>query len=213
MKVILVKDTPGLGEEGDVRDVARGYARNYLLPLGFAVEDNAFNRNRMKEQHKKIEQRKIQKREEAQSLADTLSELTVTITAAAAENQKLFGAVHENDIKKALEELGYEIEKKSIQLAAPIKTTGTYQVPVRVYENIRAQLTVQVVREGEKAPAGEPAEEPSAGGQDAGSPEKPPAASVREGYAAAAAEHAASGPAPSGEETGEEAAAESGPED
>jgi large subunit ribosomal protein L9 len=209
MKVILVQDTPGLGEEGDVRDVARGYARNYLFPQGFAVEDNAFNRNRMKEQHKKIEQRKIRKREEAQSLADTLSGLTVTITAAAAENQKLFGAVHENDIKKALEELGYEIEKKSIQLAAPINTTGTYRVPVRVYENVRAQLTVQVLREGEKAPAGEPAaEEPSAGGQDAASAEKPPAASVQEPPAAAAGEPAA----PAGGD-GEEPAVEEGAED
>lgn len=161
MKVILVKDTAGLGEEGDVRDVAKGYARNYLFPQGFAVEENTFNRNRMKEQHKKIEQRKIKKREDAQSIADALSGLNLTITAAAADNQKLFGAVHENDIKKALEKMGYEIDKKSIQLAGPIKTTGTYRVPVRVYENIQAELTVQVNREGGEAPAGQPpAEQP-----------------------------------------------------
>lgn len=157
MKVILVKDAPGLGEEGDVRDVAKGYARNYLFPKGFAVEDNAFNRNRMKEQHKKIEQRKINKREEAQKFVDNLEALTVTISAAAAENQKLFGAVHENDIKKALEKLGYEIEKKSIQLPGPIKNTGTYQVQIRVYEGIQAQITVRVIREGEEAPSGQPA--------------------------------------------------------
>jgi large subunit ribosomal protein L9 len=158
MKVILVKDAPGLGEEGDVKDVAKGYARNYLFPKGFAVEDNTFNRNRMKEQHKKIEQRKIQKRDQAQKFADDLEALIVTITAAAAENQKLFGAVHENDIKKALEKLGYEIEKKSIQLSGPIKTTGTYQVQIRIYENIQAQITVQVTREGKEAPSEKPTE-------------------------------------------------------
>lgn len=170
MKVILVKDAPGLGEEGDVRDVAKGYARNYLFPKGFAVEDNAFNRNRMKEQHKKIEQRKIQKRDQAQKFAHDLEALTVTITAAAAENQKLFGAVHENDIKKALDKLGYEIEKKSIQLPGPIKTTGTYQVQIRIYESIQAQITVQVIREGEEAPSEKPAAKEENGTERAGEP-------------------------------------------
>jgi len=59
MKVILVKDVVGLGEEGDVKDVSKGYARNYLFPKGFVVEDNVFNRNRMKEQRKRIELRKV----------------------------------------------------------------------------------------------------------------------------------------------------------
>jgi len=70
MKVILVQDVTGLGEEGEARDVAKGYARNYLFPKGYAVEDTPFNRNRMKEQQKKIELRKVRKREEAQKLAE-----------------------------------------------------------------------------------------------------------------------------------------------
>ena len=148
MKVILVEDIPGLGEEGDFKDVAKGYARNYLFPKGFAVEDTTFNKNRMKEQQKKIELRKVKKREEAQRLADEISALSINIPAAVGANEKLFGAVHEQDIVKALKEQGYEIEKKDIELAEPIKTTGVYKVPLRVYEDIRAELKVWVVKEG-----------------------------------------------------------------
>jgi len=147
MKVILVKDVPGCGEEGDVKDVAKGYARNYLFPKGFAVEDNVFNRNNMKEQTKKIELRKVKKREEAQKLADELSALSVNISAAVGKNEKLFGSIHELEIMKALEEQGYQIEKKNVQLSEPIKTTGVYKVPIKIYDDINAELKVWVVKE------------------------------------------------------------------
>ncbi len=147
MKVIFVKDVPGLGEEGDVMEAAPGYARNYLFPKGFAVEDSAFNRNRLKEQQKKIELRKLKKREEAQEAANAVSELSITIQAAVGKNEKLFGAVHENDIIKALKEQGYEIEKKNILLSEPIKTTGAYKVKIKIYEDIEAELKVWVVKE------------------------------------------------------------------
>ena len=106
MKVILVQDVKGLGEEGETREVARGYARNFLFPKGFAVEESSFNRNRMKEQRKKIELRKVKKREEAQQLADTLSNLSINIPAAVGKNEKLFGAIHEQDIIKVLDDQG-----------------------------------------------------------------------------------------------------------
>jgi len=147
MKVILIKDTPGLGEEGDVREVAAGYARNYLFPKGFAVEDTSFNRNRMKEQRKRIELKKIKKREEAVKLAEEVSNLSINITAAAQENDRLFGAIHEIDIAKALEAQGYSIEKKNIYLSEPIKTLGVYKVPIKIYEDIKAELKVWVVKE------------------------------------------------------------------
>lgn len=147
MKVIFVKDVPGLGEEGDVMEAAPGYARNYLFPKGFAVEDSVFNRNRLKEQQKKIELRKLKKREEAQEAANAVSELSITIQAAVGKNEKLFGAVHENDIIKALKEQGYEIEKKNVLLSEPIKTTGAYKVKIKIYEDIEAELKVWVVKE------------------------------------------------------------------
>jgi large subunit ribosomal protein L9 len=147
MKVILVRDVIGLGEEGEARDVAKGYARNYLFPKGYAIEDTPFNRNRMKEQQKKIELRKVRKREEAQKLADDLSNLSINITAAVGKNEKLFGAIHEQEIMQALDEQGYQIEKKNILLNEPIKQTGAYKVAVKIYEDIEAELKVWVVKE------------------------------------------------------------------
>jgi large subunit ribosomal protein L9 len=147
MKVILVQDVIGLGEEGETKDVAKGYARNYLVPKGFAVPDDPFYRNRIKDQHKKIELKKVQKREEAQKLADDLSNLSISITAAVGKNEKLFGAIHEQDIVKSLEEQGYQIERKNVMLREPIKQTGAYKVRVKIYEDIEAELKLWVVGE------------------------------------------------------------------
>jgi large subunit ribosomal protein L9 len=147
MKVILVKDVPDLGEEGDIKDVASGYARNYLFPKGLVVEDTPFNRNRLKERTKSIELKKVKKRDDAQKLAEELASLSINIPAAAHDNDKLFGAVHETDIQKALESQGYSVEKKNIILEEPIKNLGMYKVRVKIYENIRAELKVWVVKE------------------------------------------------------------------
>ena len=147
MKVILVKDVPELGEEGDVKDVAPGYARNYLFPRGMVVEDNSFNRNRMNEQRKKISHRKVKKRDEGLKLAEELSSISINITAAAQDNDKLFGAIHEADIVKALEEQGHIIEKKNILLSEPIKAIGVYKVLIKIYEDVQAELKVWVVKE------------------------------------------------------------------
>ncbi|MBN2324544.1 MAG: 50S ribosomal protein L9 [Spirochaetes bacterium] len=147
MNVILIKDVAGLGEEGDVKDVAKGYARNFLFPKRLAVKETPFTRNRMKEQKRKIELRKVKKREDAQKFADELSALSVNITAAAQENDKLFGAIHETDILKALGEMGYEVEKKNVLLSEPIKAIGVYKVPIKIYDNITAELKVWVVKE------------------------------------------------------------------
>ena len=147
MRVILVKDVPELGEEGDVKDVAPGYARNYLFPRGMVVEDTSFNRNRMNAQRKKISQRKLKKRDEGIKLAEEFSSISINITAAAQDNDKLFGAIHEADIVKALEEQGYSIEKKNILLSEPIKAIGVYKVLIKIYEDVQAELKVWVVKE------------------------------------------------------------------
>jgi large subunit ribosomal protein L9 len=150
MKVILIKDVPGLGEEGDTKEVAAGYARNYLFPRNLVVQDSVFNRNRMKEQRKRIELTKVKKREDAQKLAEGLSAVSITITAAAQESEKLFGAVHEIDIVKALSAMGYQIDKKNVILGEPIKTVGEHKVSVKIYENVKAEMKVWVVKEEKK---------------------------------------------------------------
>jgi large subunit ribosomal protein L9 len=147
MRVILVKDVTDLGEEGDIRDVASGYARNYLFPKGLVVEDTPFNRNRLKEQRKRIELKKVKKREEAQKLAEELASISINLPAAAHDNDKLFGAIHESDIQRALEVQGYSIEKKNILMDEPIKNLGVYKVSLKIYEDIKAELKVWVVKE------------------------------------------------------------------
>jgi large subunit ribosomal protein L9 len=150
MKVILIKDVPGLGEEGDTKEVAAGYARNYLFPRDLVVEDTVFNRNRMKEQRKRIEVTKVKKREDAQKLAESLSAASVTIAAAAQESDKLFGAVHEVDIAKALSAMGFDVDKKNIALSEPIKTIGEHKVTIKIYEDVKAEIKVWVVKEEKK---------------------------------------------------------------
>jgi len=147
MKVILFKDVPGLGEEGDIKDVAPGYARNYLFPNGFAAEDIVFNRNRIKEQRKKIDIKKVKKRENALELAEKISSISINISAAVGKNDKLFGAIHEADIVKSLQEQGFDIDRKNILLSEPIKSIGIYKVPVKIYEDVKAELKVWVVKE------------------------------------------------------------------
>jgi large subunit ribosomal protein L9 len=150
MKVILIKDVPGLGEEGDTKEVAAGYARNYLFPRGLVAEDTVFNRNRMKEQRKRIELTKVRKREDAQKLAESLSAESVTISAAAQESDKLFGAVHEVDIVKALAARGFQVDKKNVVLGEPIKTIGEHKAIIKIYEEVKAEIKVWVVKEEKK---------------------------------------------------------------
>ncbi len=147
MKVILIKDVPGLGGEGDTKDLANGYARNYLFPKGLAVPETAFARNQMKVKKKKIELHNVQQTDDAQKLADELGSISINIPAAAQDNDRLFGSIHEADIAKALMEQGYDIEKKNILLDEPIKAIGVYKVPIKVFETIKAELKVWVVKE------------------------------------------------------------------
>jgi large subunit ribosomal protein L9 len=147
MKVILIKDVPGLGGEGDTKDLAKGYARNYLFPKGLAVPETAFARNRIKEQKKKIELHNVQQADEAQKLAEELSSISINIPAAAQNNDRLFGAIHEADIAKALKEQGYDIDKKNILLDEPIKSIGVYKVPIKIFDTIKAELKLWVVKE------------------------------------------------------------------
>ena len=101
----------------------------------------------MKEQKKSFEIRKIKKRDEALKLADELSAISINIPVAAQENDRLFGAIHESDIQKALQAQGFEIEKKNIIMDEPIKTLGVYKVMIKIYEDVHAELKVWVVKE------------------------------------------------------------------
>ena len=117
MKVILNVDVKSLGEEGDVKNVANGYARNYLLPRNLAVPYNDATVAIFEARKAEIEARKEQKRKDSASLKDKLEALTLELSMPAAANGKLFGAVTSHVVAEALAKQGFEIERKRIEIA------------------------------------------------------------------------------------------------
>ncbi len=164
MKVILNQDVKHLGEEGDVKVVANGYARNYLLPRELAVPYNEATVLMFEARKAEIEARKEQKRKDSASLKDKLQSEALTIVMPAGTNGKLYGAVTSQTVMELLQKQGYDIERKRIEIpGAAIKSTGKYTVTVRLYEANTAELTV-VVKSQEQAAkeAEEKAAEPKA---------------------------------------------------
>ncbi len=147
MKVILKENMDNLGTLGDVVNVAPGYARNFLLPNNKAILASAKQVKKVEHEQrilaKKLDLIKAGKSE----LKGKLEELTLTIRRKAGENDKLFGSVTNQDIEEALKEKGYEIDRRQIQLSAPIKKLGAHKVPCQLMEEIVAQLNVAVVTE------------------------------------------------------------------
>jgi len=153
MKVILRQDIDELGLEGAIVDVAKGYARNYLIPKGVAVEASPQNVKAMELQRKKIEARRVQATEQAQKLRERVEGLEITIQQKAGEEGKLYGSVTSMDIAAELEKHGIAIDRRKIALDKPIKTLGEFRVPVRIYPKVTGTLTLVVVPEEEQGEA------------------------------------------------------------
>jgi len=147
MKVILKADVERLGKVGDVVTVAPGYARNYLLARGMALEANASNLASIEGEKKRYAKVQAKARKDAEALAARLGQLSLTIRQAAGESDRLFGTVTTMDIAAALEKEGVSIDKRQISIDEPIKTLGIYTVPVRLNPEVTAELKVWVVRE------------------------------------------------------------------
>ena len=147
MKVILREDVKNLGTAGSVVNVADGYARNYLIPKNVAVEANTKNIKGLEHQKRQIEDRAKKIRDAAQDLSAKLSSLTLTMSAKAGEEEKLFGSITTMDIAEALKKEGFDIERKKIMLDEPLKRLGTYTVGVKVHPQVTSHLTVQIVAE------------------------------------------------------------------
>ena len=148
MKVILNEDVKHLGEEGDIKDVAKGYARNYLFPRNLAVPCNAVTLAHFESRKEEIEQKKAVKRQNAAGLKERLEALTVTIVMPAGPNGKLYGAVTNQTISDELQKLGFEIERKRIELpGVTFKSVGRYSATLRLYET--AVATVPVIVEAQ----------------------------------------------------------------
>ncbi|AEC01924.1 50S ribosomal protein L9 [Parasphaerochaeta coccoides] len=145
MKIILNQDVPNLGEEGDVRVVKDGYARNYLIPTGAAVLFNRANEALFADRAAAIEKRKVQKRYAARTLKERIDSLTLTVVVAAGESGKLFGSVTSSMVQDLLAKEGIEIERKKLEVPThAIKTVGTYSIAAHLYESENAQFSLVV---------------------------------------------------------------------
>ena len=144
MQVILKEDVEKLGQMGQVVEVKRGYARNYLIPRNLGMEATARNLSQL-EHNKRIVTDKIKKvQKESQSLAQKLEQATVTLFHAAGEEDKLFGSVTSMEIAAALSEQGIEVDKRKIVLDEPIKRLGEYKAAVKLPAGVTANVTVKV---------------------------------------------------------------------
>ncbi len=145
MKIILLKDVEGLGPAGTVEEVKEGYARNYLVPRGLAVEATERAVRTLHLQQQTAAQRAQREQEHVQKLAAALEEAVVEMRAKGGEGGRLFGSITAADIAQALASRGFEITKKQIELAEPIRATGFYKVPVRVGQGVVAHIDLNVI--------------------------------------------------------------------
>ena len=147
MRVILKEDVEGLGRAGDIVNVKDGYARNFLIPRGLALRATAKNVKALEKQREMILQKVNKERKRYEAFAQKLSELNVVIKKKAGEEGKLFGSVTSRDIAEALEEMGYQLDRKKIELEEPIKSIGKYTVKVKLPYQVEAELAIEVVPE------------------------------------------------------------------
>ena len=147
MKVILKEDVKKIGSMGQIVTVADGFARNYLVPKGLAVEANIKNMKSLEHAKRVIQEKAKKVKASVQDFADRLSKISLVIKAKAGEEGKLFGSVTTMDIAEQLKNEGIEIDKKKISLDEPIKRIGTYAVSVRLHPEVETQITLQVVEE------------------------------------------------------------------
>lgn len=147
MKIILREDVEKLGKAGDVVKVADGFGRNYLIPRQLAVLANVRNLKALEHDRRVIEARAKKSRKSAESLAAKLSSVSITLSAKAGEEGKLFGAITSRDIAEALEKAGVPVDRKNILLPDPIKQLGDYKVKIKAGTDLHPEISVHVVAE------------------------------------------------------------------
>jgi large subunit ribosomal protein L9 len=147
MEVILRNAVDKLGHPGDIVSVSPGYARNFLIPRGFAYEATTGNRKRIALEKSRLEALENERIEAAKAVAEKLAEVSVTFAARVGEEGKLFGSVTTADIAHQLELQGFKVEKRQIELNEPIKTLGMYKVGVRLHADVHPEIKVWVIKQ------------------------------------------------------------------
>lgn len=147
MEVILTQDVKGLGYKYDVVKVRNGYGRNYLIPRGLAIlaTEGAKKHNQEMIKQRAFKEEKLRK--DAQAMAEKLQSAYVKIGVKAGESGKIFGSVTNVQLAEALNNLGFKVERKSIEVPENVKTVGTYKAKIQIYKDIKTEFTFEVVAE------------------------------------------------------------------
>ena len=148
MKVILLDDVKPFGKRGEIKEVKRGLARNYLFPRKMAIEATPGNLKLWEQQKRALTKKEEGLKSEAQTLAARLEGVSCIIPVKVGEEEKLYGSVTSQNIADALSNMGFEISRKDIELDAPIKNLGTHEVRVRLHSNVAVNVNIEVVPEG-----------------------------------------------------------------
>ncbi|NLM14180.1 MAG: 50S ribosomal protein L9 [Epulopiscium sp.] len=148
MKVILTQDVKKHGKKGDIINVSDGYARNYLIPQGLAIEATKASLNDLNLKKKAEDKRKQEELDAAQKMKEELKDKIVTISVKAGEGGRLFGSVTAKEIAAAAKkQFNFNLDKKKIQLDEPIRSLGNHMVPIKLHPQVTAELTVKVTEE------------------------------------------------------------------
>lgn len=159
MEVILKEDVANLGHRGDVVKVADGYGRNFLLPRKLALQATLANKAVIEQMKAAAARRSATEKAQAEELVTKLEPIVLTFTRKSGENGQLFGSVTSADIAGELESKGFEVDRRKIQLAEPIKHLGNSNVAIKLHREVTAHLKVQVVAEASEASTSESAAE------------------------------------------------------
>ncbi len=148
MKVILLQELKGKGGEGDVIDVAQGFADNYLLPQGIAIKATKGNLKQLEQRMHNIKKREASRLETADDVQKALDGQTLTIAAKVGEDGQLFGSITSAIIAEAIkDQLNIEIDRKKVDVRKPIKTAGDHSATVSIYRDVKAELVISVKSE------------------------------------------------------------------
>lgn len=146
MDIILLQDVKALGKKGDIVKVNDGYARNYIIPKKIGIEANTQNLTNLSAQKYRAQKEEEQRLEDAKALAVKIEEKSVTVSVKCGTDGRVFGSVSTKEIAaEAKKQLGFDVDKKKMQLEEPIRAVGTVIIPVKLHKDVTAKLTVKVV--------------------------------------------------------------------
>jgi large subunit ribosomal protein L9 len=148
VEVLLIQDVPGLGKVGDVRKVADGYGRNYLIPRGLAKLATPSELTQVERHKRSAAKRALRELKDAQAMAERLSQMTLVFKARAGEGTKLYGSITSGDIAEQIsQQLDRDFDRRKVQLDESLRQLGTHQVPIRLTADLVPEITVVIERE------------------------------------------------------------------